>query len=75
MNLGHGSTKRERPRRAFEGAKDMYSKKLDFGQSNIPEGNVYRARWVEKKSWFWTIVKVAILLFIMTGLIVALFDL
>jgi len=69
---GHGSTKRERPRRAFEGARESYTDRLDFGKSKIPESGVYRARWTEKPSMFWTIVKVLILGFILYMIVGAL---
>jgi hypothetical protein len=65
LHLGHGSTQREKPRKAFETLRDRYSKKIDFGESKIPEGKVYRKRWKEAKSWFWTTVKLLILGFIL----------
>ena len=74
-SFGHGSTKRERPRKAFETTKDNYSGRLDFGKSKIPETSVYRARWTEKKSWFWTTVKLIILGFVLFIILAALFDL
>jgi hypothetical protein len=52
MNLGNTSTRREKPRRAFETSKGNYSKKLDFGESSVGVGQVYRRQGVEKKSWF-----------------------
>ena len=72
--MSRGSTKRERPRKAFEAYKDNYSKKLDFGESSIPEGKIYRSRWVEKKSWLWICIKLIVLLTILTGMIAAIFS-
>lgn len=69
MHLGHGSTKRERPRRAFEATRDNYSKKLDFGQSGLPEGSVYRRKGIEEKSWFWIILKVLLLVAVLSAII------
>jgi t-SNARE complex subunit (syntaxin) len=74
-NLGHGSTKRERPKGAFETTKDNYSNRIDFGKSKISDSGVYRARWTEKKSWFWTTIKLIILGFILFVIFKVLFDL
>lgn len=65
MHLGHGSTGREKPRKAFETSKGNYSKKLDFGESSIGDGKVYRRIGTEKKNWFSIAVKLLILGFIL----------
>lgn len=66
MNLGHGSTQRDKPKKAFESSKD--NKRLDFGESSIPQGSVYRARGKEQKSWVWIIAKLIVLGFILVFL-------
>jgi len=70
----HGSTKRERPRSAFDAAKDNSKGRLDFGKSSIPGGSVYRRRWSEGKSWFWITVRLVILGFILFAIIQALIE-
>jgi hypothetical protein len=74
MNLGDVSTRRERPRKAFEMSKGNYSKKLDFGESLIPEGKVYRRRGTDGNSWFWTTLKFLILGFILFIMVMLLID-
>ena len=72
LNIGHGSTKRQKPRKAFETVRENYSQRLDFGDSSIPSGNVYRRRWAAKKSLISIIIRLLILffiLFIIVGLI------
>lgn len=69
MHLGNGTTKRETARKAFSAYKETYSNKIDFGESSIPEGNVYRRRGVEKKSWFWIVFRILILLAILIGVL------
>jgi hypothetical protein len=66
MNLGNGSTRRERPRRAFENFQK--TSRLDFGPSSLPTGDVYRKRWADK-SILGTIIKIVVLLTILTGII------
>jgi hypothetical protein len=70
MNIGNGSTKRVRPRQAFEAYKDNNSKKIDFGESSLSTAGVYRRKWSDGKSWFGTIVKLTILVTILTAIII-----
>lgn len=62
MNLGHGSTKRDKPRKAFGAYNEKYSNNTDFGDSSITTGKLYRKRWAEGSSLFRTILKLIILL-------------
>ena len=70
MNIGNGSTKRDRPRQAFGAYKENYSKKIDFGDSSISTGGVYRRKWSGGKSWFGTIVKLTILVTILAAILI-----
>jgi hypothetical protein len=65
MNLGHGSTRRERPRKGLENSSRS---RLNFGPSSLPTGSVYRRRWADK-SIFGTIIKIAVLLTILAAII------
>ena len=62
MNPKSGSTQHNKPRKAFGAYKEKYSKKVDFGDSSISTGKVYREKWAKGKSWFWTSIKLIILL-------------
>lgn len=65
MHLGNGSTGRDKPRKAFETSKGLYHKKIDFGESSIGDGEIYRRKGTEKKNWFWIVVKLLALGFIL----------
>jgi hypothetical protein len=71
MHLGHGSTNRERPRKAFESTKELSSKGIEFGDSSISGGGIYRRKWSGKQNWFWKILSFGIVLFIAIILILA----
>lgn len=65
MHLGNTSTGGQKPRKAFEVSKAYYSKKIDFGESSVGDGKVYRRRGIDKKNWFWITVKLLVLGFIL----------
>jgi hypothetical protein len=75
MHLGHGSTNRERPRKAFESSNQGYSKGIDFGDSSISGGGIYRRKWSGKQNWFWKALSIGIALFISVMLIVGIIKL
>jgi hypothetical protein len=62
MNLNRGSPRRDKPKKAFGAYNEKYSNKVDFGDSSIPTEKVYRKKWAEGKSWFWTSIRLIILL-------------
>jgi len=65
MKFGNGSTKRDRPSRAFAAYKEKFSiKKIDFGNSSIPSNSIYRKKWADGANWFWKILKLTLLIVI-----------
>ena len=62
MNLNTDPTPRERPRKAFGVYREKYAGKIDFRDSLIPSGPVYRRKGLDKSSLFWTILKLIILI-------------
>lgn len=64
MHLGHGSTPQQKPRKAFEAAKQGSKRKIDFGESSLSTGEVYRKRWAVSRSLFWKILQALFILFL-----------
>jgi hypothetical protein len=68
MHLGHGSTPQQKPRKAFEAAKQGNKRKIDFGESSLSTGEVYRKRWSPSSSLFWKGIKALFILFLLVAM-------
>jgi hypothetical protein len=64
MHLGHGSTPQQKPRKAFEAAKQGNKRKIDFGESSLFTDGVYRKKWAVSRSLFWKILQALFILFL-----------
>jgi hypothetical protein len=68
MHLGHGSTPQQKPRKAFDQAKQANRKKIDFGESSLSNDGVYRTKWASSSSLFWKILQGLFILFLIVTL-------